>query len=159
MKAWTGKRPPSGSRDQAFVRSDWLYQVMFQSDDHEGIVHDRAVWSPIYAISGTLDKTLSEIFMPGYGPRLEAAKERLRADLHGVAEESTATGQGRIDAPQAHQIERETAGNRVKAIEGNETWRQANVQFSSLTRLKRPQLPKLRAQIKLMPITFYAVAP
>lgn len=32
------------TRDQAFVLSDWLYQVMFQSDDLEGIVHDRAVW-------------------------------------------------------------------------------------------------------------------
>ncbi|MER5217812.1 hypothetical protein ABT063_46755, partial [Streptomyces sp. NPDC002838] len=49
------------THDQAFVLSDWLYQVMFQSDDLEGIVHDRAVWSPIYAISGTLDKTLSEM--------------------------------------------------------------------------------------------------
>ncbi|MDW8806554.1 hypothetical protein P1P68_17590 [Streptomyces scabiei] len=62
------------TRDQAFVLSDWLYQVMFQSDAFEEIVHDRAVWSPIYAISGTLDKTLSEIFMPDYGSRLEAAK-------------------------------------------------------------------------------------
>ncbi|MEV8428192.1 hypothetical protein PGH47_09060 [Streptomyces sp. HUAS 31] len=26
------------TRDQAFVLSDWLYQVMFQSDDLEGIV-------------------------------------------------------------------------------------------------------------------------
>lgn len=72
--------------DQAFVLSDWLYQVMFQSDDLQGIVHDRAIWSPIYTISGTLDKTLSEIFMPDYGPRLEAAKERLRADLYGGAD-------------------------------------------------------------------------
>lgn len=78
------------TRDQAFVLSDWLYQVMFRSDGLEGIVHDRAVWSPIYAISGTLDKTLSEIFIPDYGPRLEAAKERLRADLYGGADESTA---------------------------------------------------------------------
>ncbi|MGV9655080.1 hypothetical protein [Streptomyces sp. NPDC003554] len=31
------------TRDQAFVLSDWLYQVMFQSDDLEGIVHDRAI--------------------------------------------------------------------------------------------------------------------
>ncbi|MGI5139229.1 MULTISPECIES: hypothetical protein [unclassified Streptomyces] len=62
------------TRDQAFVLSDWLYQVMFQSDDLEGIVRDRAVWSPIYAISGTLDKRLSEIFMPDYAPRLEAAR-------------------------------------------------------------------------------------
>ncbi|MFI9806385.1 hypothetical protein ACIHEJ_18870 [Streptomyces sp. NPDC052301] len=78
------------TRDQAFVLSDWLYQVMFRSDDLEGIVHDRAVWSPIYAISGTLDKTLSEIFIRGYGPQLEAAKERLRANLYGEADQSTA---------------------------------------------------------------------
>ncbi|MFG3268431.1 hypothetical protein [Streptomyces bobili] len=75
------------TRDQAFVLSDWLYQVMFESDDLEGIVRDRAVWSPMYAISGTLDKTLSEIFMPEYGPRLEAAKDRLRANLYGGAGE------------------------------------------------------------------------
>ncbi|MER6628542.1 hypothetical protein ABT301_09905 [Streptomyces sp. NPDC000987] len=74
------------TRDQAFVLSDWLYQVMFRSDDLDGIVRDRAVWSPIHAISGTLDKTLSEIFAPDYGPRLEAAKERLRADVYGGAD-------------------------------------------------------------------------
>lgn len=106
------------TRDQAFVLSDWLYQVMFQSDDLEGIVHDRAIWSPIYAISGTLDKTLSEIFMPGYDPRLEAAKERLRADLYGGAGESTAPGQDTIDAPQAHQIRRGTAGNHGESHQG-----------------------------------------
>jgi hypothetical protein len=44
--------------------------------------------------------------MPGYGPRLEAAKERLRSDLHGGADESTALGQDTTDAPQTHQIER-----------------------------------------------------
>jgi hypothetical protein len=38
------------TRDQAFVLSDWLYQVMFQSDDLEEIVRDRAVWSPICTI-------------------------------------------------------------------------------------------------------------
>ncbi|MEG8281129.1 hypothetical protein [Streptomyces sp. AHA2] len=31
------------TRDQAFVLSDWLHQVMFQSDDLQGIVHDRAI--------------------------------------------------------------------------------------------------------------------
>ncbi|WP_329523961.1 hypothetical protein OG983_15320 [Streptomyces jietaisiensis] len=99
------------TRDQAFVLSDSLHQVMLQSDDLEGIVHDRAVWSPICAISGTLDKTLSEIFMPGYGPRLETAKKRLRADLYGPADESTAPHQNTTDAPQAHQMQRGTAGN------------------------------------------------
>jgi hypothetical protein len=106
------------TRDQAFVLSDWLYQVMFQSDDLEGIVHDRAVWSPIYAISGTLDTTLSEIFMPDYGPRLEAAKERLRADLYGGADEPTTPGQDTNDAPQVHQIERRTAGNHGESDRG-----------------------------------------
>ncbi|MFF4656632.1 hypothetical protein [Streptomyces sp. NPDC001381] len=52
------------THDQAFVLSDWLHQVMFQSGDLEGIVQDRAVWSPIYAISETLDKTLSECRIP-----------------------------------------------------------------------------------------------
>lgn len=106
------------THDQAFVLSDWFYQVMFRSQDLEGIVHDRAVWSPIYAISGTLDKTLSEIFMPDYGPRLEAAKERLRADLYGGASESTAPGQDATDAPQAHQTERGTAGNHGEGDQG-----------------------------------------
>lgn len=106
------------TRDQAFVLSDWLYQVMFQSDDLEGIVRDRAVWSPIYTISGTLDTTLSEIFMPDYGPRLEAAKERLRADLYGGAGKSTAPGQDATDAPQAHQTERGTEGNHGEGGQG-----------------------------------------
>ncbi|MGW1613308.1 hypothetical protein ACWCQZ_28540 [Streptomyces sp. NPDC002285] len=78
------------THDQAFVLSDWLHQVMFQSDDLEGIVRDRAVWSPIHAISGTLDTTLSEIFMPDYSQRLDAAKERLRVSMYGEATESTA---------------------------------------------------------------------
>ncbi|MDX3241187.1 hypothetical protein [Streptomyces sp. ME18-1-4] len=87
------------TRDQAFVLSDWLHQVMFRSDDLEGIVQDRAVWSPIYAISGTLDKSLSEIFMTDYGPRLEEAKERLRANLYGAADESTTPDEDPTAAP------------------------------------------------------------
>ncbi|MCX4426955.1 hypothetical protein [Streptomyces mirabilis] len=106
------------TRDQAFVLSDWLYQVMFQSDDLEGIVHDRSVWSPIYAVSGTLDKSLSEIFMADYGPRLEAAKERLRADLYGETDGSTTPGEDVTTAPQAHQIERGIAGNHGESDEG-----------------------------------------
>ncbi|MEU1195340.1 hypothetical protein ABZ446_03870 [Streptomyces sp. NPDC005813] len=99
------------TRDQAFVLSDWLYQVMFRSDDLQEIVRDRAVWSPIYTISGTLDTTLGEIFMPDYGPRLEAAKQRLRAALYGEADESTALSGDAATAPHAHQTERGTAGN------------------------------------------------
>ncbi|MEU2298455.1 hypothetical protein ABZ584_13810 [Streptomyces antibioticus] len=80
------------THDQAFVLSDWLHQVMFQSDDLEGIVRDRAVWSPIHAISGTLDTTLSEIFMADYAERLDAAKERLRVSMYGEAEASADGG-------------------------------------------------------------------
>ncbi|WP_345610197.1 hypothetical protein [Streptomyces sanyensis] len=65
------------TRDQAFVLSDWLYEVMMQSDKLDAIVLDRAVWSGIYAISGTLETTLPEVFMPDYADRLEQARRRL----------------------------------------------------------------------------------
>ncbi|MFB6783292.1 hypothetical protein ACFCX0_39685 [Streptomyces sp. NPDC056352] len=58
------------THDQAFVLSDWLYEVMMKSDKLDAIVPDRAVWSGIYAISGTLEKSLVEIFMPDYAGRL-----------------------------------------------------------------------------------------
>ncbi|MEV5479262.1 hypothetical protein [Streptomyces sp. NPDC052207] len=90
------------TRDQAFVLSHWLYQVMFQSDDLEGIVRDRAVWSPIYAISGTL----------------EAAKERLRANLYGETNEPTEPNEDAVTAPQAHQIEGGTAGSNGESEQG-----------------------------------------
>ncbi|MDQ0776126.1 hypothetical protein QF026_004592 [Streptomyces aurantiacus] len=99
------------THDQAFVLSDWLYQVMFQSDDLERILRDQAVWSPIYSISGALDTTLNETFIPDYGLRLEAAKERLRADLYGETDSSTVPSEGTPAAPQAHQVERGATGN------------------------------------------------
>ncbi|MFD5097888.1 hypothetical protein [Streptomyces albidochromogenes] len=78
------------TRDQALVLSDWLYEAMFTSDDLSSIVRDRSVWSAIYAISGTLDTTLSEIFMPDYSERLAAAKQRLLEALGGEEEEAPA---------------------------------------------------------------------
>jgi hypothetical protein len=77
------------TRDQAFVLSDWLYEAMFKSDDLSAIVKDRAVWSPIYAISGTLDKASAEIFMPDYSERLATAKQRLRDAMGGEEEEAS----------------------------------------------------------------------
>ncbi|MFF5976805.1 hypothetical protein ACFY7C_35415 [Streptomyces sp. NPDC012769] len=65
------------TRDQAFVLSDWLYEVMMRSDQLDAIVPDRAVWSGIYAISGTLETTLPDVFMPDYADRLEQARRRL----------------------------------------------------------------------------------
>ncbi|WP_307676328.1 hypothetical protein [Streptomyces sp. V4I2] len=106
------------THDQAFVLSDWLYQVMFQSDDLEGIVRDRAVWSPIYAISGTLDTTLSDIFMPDYSERLDAAKERLRVSMYGETAELPGPDETPTAAPRAHQIEQGTAGNHGESDQG-----------------------------------------
>ncbi|MFG2775064.1 hypothetical protein [Streptomyces sp. NPDC048350] len=65
------------TRDQAFVLSDWLYEVMMESDKLDAIVPDRAVWSAIYAISRPLETTLPEVFMPDYAGRLAQARQRL----------------------------------------------------------------------------------
>ncbi|WP_432173909.1 hypothetical protein [Streptomyces sp. Tue6028] len=65
------------TRDQALVLSDWLYEVMMRSDKLDAIVPDRAVWSGIYAISGPLETTLPEVFMPDYIGRVDAARQRL----------------------------------------------------------------------------------
>ncbi|MFF0398629.1 hypothetical protein ACFYSJ_23130 [Streptomyces sp. NPDC005248] len=56
----------------------------------DAIVSDRAVWSGIYAISGTLEKSLVEIFMPDYAGRLGQARQRL-LDAMGGDEEVEAT--------------------------------------------------------------------
>ncbi|MFG2986467.1 hypothetical protein ACGFYQ_35350 [Streptomyces sp. NPDC048258] len=89
--AWWEARRPDGGRsriqlthDQALVMSHWLYQAMYESNTLDDLLTDPAVWSPIYRISGTLDTTLTEIFMPDYGERLEAACHRLLVDELGT---------------------------------------------------------------------------
>jgi hypothetical protein len=73
------------TRDQAFVLSDWLHRMMMEGDEFKALLNqDRAVWSPIYRIAGTLDRSLTEIFMPDYGERLDAARERLLDTLGDV---------------------------------------------------------------------------
>ncbi|MFE6787895.1 hypothetical protein ACFVFF_37185 [Streptomyces sp. NPDC057680] len=72
--------------DQAFVLSDWLYEVMMESDKLDAIVPDRAVWSGIYTISGTLEKNLAGIFAPDYEERLAGARSRL-IELMGGSEQ------------------------------------------------------------------------
>lgn len=77
------------TRDQALVLSDWLHQAMYQSDVLDGLLTtDRAVWSPIYTLAGTLETTLAEIFMPDYGERLEAARQRLIVEMYGSGDEA-----------------------------------------------------------------------
>ncbi|WP_327710583.1 hypothetical protein OG912_20260 [Streptomyces sp. NBC_00464] len=75
------------TRDEAFVLSHWLHEVMMESDKLGAIVPDRAVWSGIYRISGTLETTLAEIFMPDYDSRLDQARQRLLDATSGGEEE------------------------------------------------------------------------
>ncbi|WP_018350139.1 hypothetical protein [Longispora albida] len=72
------------SRDQALVLSDWLDRMMGTAAFDSLVNEDRAVWSPMYVISGNLETTLPEIFMPDYGERLHAARERLLDTLGDV---------------------------------------------------------------------------
>ena len=69
------------SHDQALVLSHWLDEVMGTREFDTIVNRDRAVWSPLHHIAGTLETTIPEIFAPDYTRRLEAARERLRATL------------------------------------------------------------------------------
>jgi hypothetical protein len=68
------------TNDQALVLSDWLERVMGRPD-FAAIVDDRAVWSPLLAISRGLDKQLTAIFDPAYVEKLEVARARLMDEL------------------------------------------------------------------------------
>jgi hypothetical protein len=65
------------------VLSHWLDRMEGDAAFSKLVDEDRAVWSPIDRISGTLDKSLVEIFMPGYAACLNAARERLEDPLGG----------------------------------------------------------------------------
>lgn len=66
--------------DQALVLSDWLERVMHRPD-FVAVVDDRAAWSPLLAISRSLDKQLTTIFDPAYVEKLEMARARLMDEL------------------------------------------------------------------------------
>ena len=70
----------SFTRDQAIVLSDWLDRVMHQKAFAQ-VVDDRAVWSPLLKISGSLEASLSEVFDPKYHEKLSKARERLLVEL------------------------------------------------------------------------------
>lgn len=70
----------SFTRDQAIVLSDWLDRVMHQKAFAQ-VVDDRAVWSPLLRISGSLEASLSEVFDTKYHERLSEARERLLVEL------------------------------------------------------------------------------
>jgi hypothetical protein len=69
------------TKDQAFVLSHWLDRMMGTPAFDNLVNEERAVWSPLHTIAGTLDKSLVEIFMPDYSGRLHDARERLLDDL------------------------------------------------------------------------------
>jgi hypothetical protein len=66
--------------DQAVVLSDWLDRMVHQTKFAE-VVDDRAVWSPLLKISGSLERQLPVIFDPKYAERLAEARRRLIAGL------------------------------------------------------------------------------
>lgn len=75
------------SRDEALVLSDWLDR-MVGTAAFDGLVNqDRAVWSPLHRIAGSLETSLVEVFAPDYATRLDAARARLLRDL-GQGEET-----------------------------------------------------------------------
>ncbi|MGI5170853.1 hypothetical protein ACQEU3_41530 [Spirillospora sp. CA-253888] len=64
--------------DEALVLSHWLEKL--QMTDLGRVVDDPALWAPIHRIAATLDKALPGLFAPDYDQRLEAARQRLRAE-------------------------------------------------------------------------------
>jgi hypothetical protein len=68
------------SEDQALVLSDWMDRWLHRPE-FAALVDDRAVWSPLFTISGVLETSLPAVFDPAYGERLEAARERLLDEL------------------------------------------------------------------------------
>jgi hypothetical protein len=69
------------SRDQAIVLSAWLDRQMTSPSFAEGVIDDRAVWSPLLRILGTLEQKLVEIFREDYNKVLDSSRERLIAGL------------------------------------------------------------------------------
>lgn len=68
------------SVDQAMVLSDWLNRKMHTAE-MASLVDDRAVWSPLLKISGSLETILALVFDPEYGAALSAARARLVGEL------------------------------------------------------------------------------
>ncbi|WP_432928214.1 hypothetical protein ACQPZZ_01520 [Microbispora sp. CA-135349] len=65
------------TQDQALVLSDWLDRVIGTAEFDDLVGEDRAVWSPLHLIAGTLETALVEVFMPDYSGHLDAARKRL----------------------------------------------------------------------------------
>jgi hypothetical protein len=71
------------TRDQALVLSHWLDAVMGTREFDTVVNQDRAVWSPLHRIAGTLETSIPEIVAQDYPTQLAAARERL---LHEVGD-------------------------------------------------------------------------
>ncbi|WP_064741755.1 hypothetical protein [Hamadaea tsunoensis] len=77
------------TKNQALVLSLWLERVE-GNEVFKRLVDDRAVWSALLRIEGTLDKSLAEPFHPDYVALLEAARDQLLEELgdFGLPEET-----------------------------------------------------------------------
>jgi hypothetical protein len=69
------------SRDQALVLSDWLDAVVGTREFDAVVNRDRAVWSPLHRLAGSLETRLPEIFAGDYALHLAAARERLLQEV------------------------------------------------------------------------------
>ncbi|MFI9645521.1 hypothetical protein ACIHAA_04390 [Streptomyces sp. NPDC052040] len=65
---------------QALVLSEWMNRIMHR-EDFSALVDDRAVWSALFRISGSLETQLSSIFDSSYSEQLAAARQRLIDEL------------------------------------------------------------------------------
>lgn len=63
------------------VLSDWLDRMMGTAVFDGLVESDRAVWSPLYRVSGSLETMLAEVLMSDYGARLQEARRRLLTTL------------------------------------------------------------------------------
>ena len=72
------------TRDQALVLSDWLDRMIGTAEFDGLVAQDRAVWSPIYKVSGTLETSLVEV--ANRDPVVAYAGEPLRLVVNRMAE-------------------------------------------------------------------------
>lgn len=79
------------SKDQALVLSDWLHRQM-ASPMFADFVDDRAVWSPLLHLSGSLEQQLVEIFSPNYASVVDRARANLLLRLGDFGVSGTVDG-------------------------------------------------------------------
>ena len=72
------------TQDEALILSDWIYRLQRDREMRDRCVDDKAVWLPLYRLSGTLETTLPEIFAADYAGKVASARARLLTKLGDV---------------------------------------------------------------------------